>query len=696
MKSDKLKNENLSKGNSSDSLLVIYILDILKKYSSPENPLSSQDVMEYLRNDYSIGKEDNSEALKKKIRRHLDTLHESYLNSCIRKEEGGTRKGHKWYYDVTKDNSANEECVVYETLSEAEIELLVDLVSATKILNYEGTRGMIDKLLKKTSLSEEERERRLGKIEREAWHKTPNSDLVEKKDFIEDCFYNECLIFDYEDEEGITAIPLGWLYENGVCLLNAKVHEEERTFELDKIRNYTSDVDGYEDVDDFRRYDEETDSDKTALDSLFANIPTIKKAIAEKKCLHFLYRSYVVDKDRVVSEDKEKSILPHSLVFNDGKYYLIGIDEGKPASDKIAYFRVDLMFELYCEEAEIKPSDWDKHVLETIDRAREVEKHPLMMSGRDVLIIFRVAESALDRVIDAFAVKPDKFEVIEETRLIKDSESEDSHEERLVTVKVRTTREEAFRWALANADAVELVYPQEIRDRIARIADPIYKLYTHSLPDKVRENIDYVLKEGTFKITYKVDADTAYATYKELVKKGCLGVVYNMGIAGEDSFDNVDYFGEFINTNRLVIKAPNIKNMSWASKLVNVEILELEDSQIEDLSWMKEMKKLKGVYLSNSSFTDLSVLSEHEDIDILDINGTKVCDISFIEKLSNLKQLLIATCPIKDYSPLFTTKSHLKYLVIDKRALEEIGEENIRNRHIGITIKTTNSIFYWL
>ncbi len=695
-KSDKLQKENISKGNSEDSLLVIYILSVLKKYSSPENPLSSQDVMEHLRNDYSIGKEDNSEALKKKIRRHLDTLHESYLNSCIRKEEGRTRTGHKWYYDVSKDKFSNEDGIVHETLSETEVELLVDLISATKILNSEGTRGMIDKLLKKTSLSEDERECRLSKIQKEEWLKTPNSDLVEKKDFIEECFYSDCLTFDYEDEENITAIPLGWIYEEGVCFLNAKDGEKYRNFSLDKIRNYTSDVDGYEDVDDFRRYDEETDSDKTALDSLFVNIPTIKKAIEEKKCLHFLYRSYRVANDRVISADEEKSILPHSLVFNDGKYYLIGIDEKISESYKIAYFRVDLMFELYYTEAEIKLSDWDKHIFETIERAREVEKHPLMMAGKDVLIIFKVAESALDRVIDDFAVTTDLFKVTEETRMVKDSDDEDFHKERIVECKVRTTKEEAYRWALANADAVELVYPQDLRDRIARIADPIYQLYTHSLPDKVRENIDYVLKEGTFKITYKVDADTAYATYKELVKRGCLGVVDNMGIAGEDSFDNVDYFGEFINTNRLIIKAPNIKNMSWASKLVNVEILKLEDSQIEDLSWMKEMKKLKWVYLSNSSFTDLSVLSEHEDIDILDINGTKVCDISFIEKLSNLKQLLIATCPIKDYSPLFTTKSHLKYLEIDKRALEEIGEENIRNRHIGITIKTTNSIFYWL
>ena len=692
-KPDKLQKENIPKGNSEDSLLVIYILSVLKKYSSRENPLSSQDVMEHLKNDYSIG---ISDAQRKKVRRHLDTLHESYLNGCIKKEEGKTRNGHKWYYDVSRDKFANEEGVVHETLSEAEIEFLVDLISATKILNSEGTRGMIDKLLKKISISDEARERRLSAIQKESWLKTPNTDLVEKKDLIEGCFYNCCLTFDYEDEESITATPLGWLYEEGVCFLNAKVGEKYRAFELDKIRICDSDVDGYEDVDDFRRYDEEIDSDKTALDSLFVNIPTIKKAIEEKKCLHFLYRSYRVANDRVISADEEKSILPHSLVFNDGKYYLIGIDEKISESYKIAYFRVDLMFELYYTEAEIKLSDWDKHIFETIERAREVEKHPLMMAGKDVLIIFKVAESALDRVIDDFAVTTDLFKVTEETRLIKDSLGEDYHEERLVNVKVRTTREEAFRWALANADAVELVYPQDLRDRIARIADPIYQLYTHSLPDKVRENIDYVLKEGIFKISYKVDADTAYATYKELVKRGCLGVVDNMGIAGEDSFDNVDYFGEFINTNRLTIKAPNIKNMSWASKLVNVEILNLEDSQIEDLSWMKEMKKLKWVYLSNSSFTDLSVLSEHEDIDILDINGTKVRDISFIEKFSNLKQLLIATCPIKDYSPLFTTKSHLKYLVIDKRALEEIGEENIRNRHIGITIKTTNSIFYWL
>ena len=111
VKSDKLQKENISKGNSEDSLLVIYILSVLKKYSSCENPLSSQDVMEHLKKDYSIGISDKADAQRKKVRRHLDKLHESYWGGCIKKEEGKTRNGHKWYYDVSRDKFAVEEGV---------------------------------------------------------------------------------------------------------------------------------------------------------------------------------------------------------------------------------------------------------------------------------------------------------------------------------------------------------------------------------------------------------------------------------------------------------------------------------------------------------------------------------------------------------------------------------------------------------
>ena len=58
--------------------------------------------MDYLEKDYSFGNADKADAQKKKVRRHLDTLHECFENGCIVKREGKTRKGHDWYYDADK------------------------------------------------------------------------------------------------------------------------------------------------------------------------------------------------------------------------------------------------------------------------------------------------------------------------------------------------------------------------------------------------------------------------------------------------------------------------------------------------------------------------------------------------------------------------------------------------------------------
>lgn len=696
-KLDQIQNESASKGNSEDSLLIIYILRILKKYSSRQNPLSSQDVMDHLREDYSIGNLDKADAQRKKVRRLLDTLHELYWGGCIEKEEGKTRNGHKWYYDISKDKFAEDAVAVKETLSKGEIDFVVDIITSSKIINSASTKSIVNKLLKKAKCSKEERIARLRKIDNEEWPKSINNGLVLVKQKIQACIEDVRKIrFSYEDKESILATPYGWGADaSGRYILIAKVdgdgEGEFGSFLLEKIQNFEKAEIDYSDFDD-TYFDKSFGSpDTLSMESLFSNISIITTAIAEKNGIEFKYLSYVIRDSRVVIDGKDKRVLPHRLVFNDGKYYLIGYDEEQ---EKIDYYRVDLVSKLSHSNTKIKISDWDSRVLSGVQRAREVEKHPLMLAGTDVPVTFKVVESALDRVIDAFAVKPDKFDVTKETRVVKDSSGEGFHEERIVSVQVRTTFEEAFRWALANADVVEIT-SQDIRDRIARIADPIYQLYTQTLSDKVRENIDYVLKEGTFKISYKVDTKTSYATYKELSKMGKLGVVDNMGIAGEGTFDNLDYFGEFFNTERLILRAPQIKDLTWAAKLVNVKELDLTDSQNKDVSWMKEMKNLRRIYLSESQVSDLSCLGEHKEIDVLDISGTNVSDISFIEDFPKLTQLHIAMCPIADYSPLFTTKSRLKCLEIDKIALEKIGEEDIRNHHIGIDIKVTNNSPFW-
>ena len=691
------QNESTSKGNSEDSLLVIYILHILKKYSSAKKPLSSGEVMEYLKEDYAIGSSDKSNTQRKKVRRHLDTLCESYWNNCIKKVEGTTRNGHKWYYDISKDQISNEEGAIYETLSKEEIDFIIDIITSSKIINYTSTMSIVNKLLKKTKYSKAERIAKLRKIENEEWPKSINKEFVLLKRSIQSCIDEIRKIkFDYEHKESILATPYGWdSDESGKYILIAKVdgapQGEFGTFLLEKIQNMKKvDLDD-SDLDDTYFDKSYGRPDVLSMESLFSNIKIITAAIEDKRGLKFKYLSYGVRDKRVIVDGKGKRVLPHRLVFNDGKYYLIGYDEEQA---KIDYYRVDLISKLSYSSEKIKISDWNEQVLYGVQRAREVEKHPLMMAGTEALVTFKVAESALDRVIDAFAVKPNKFDVTNEKRNIRDSSGKGFHEERLVKVQVRTTTEEAFRWALANADAVE-IDTQDIRDKIARIAEPIYQLYTQTISDKVRENIDYVLQEGTFKISSKVDVDTAYETYKELSKRGKLEVVDNIGIAGEKIIDIGDYLGDFINAERLYISAPQVKNLSWASKLVNVTNLELIQVQMDDLSWMKEMKKIRQVHLIESTISDLSVLSEHKDIDYLDISDTNVRDISFIEKYQKLTCLNIVSCPIEDYSPLFTTQSRLKCLEIDEKALEKIGEENIRGCHIGIDIiKRKNSPFW--
>lgn len=683
--------ESHAKGNSEDSLLVVYILQILKKYSSLNNQLSSQEVMAYLEKDYSIGNPGKADAERKKVRRILDTLYAYYDGGCIKKLLGKTKNGHKWYYDQSRDKFADIKAVIQDPLTETEAEILVDLISAASIFNSEGTRGLIDKILRKTSATKEDREGRLEQIEKEEWQKSPNLDLAEKKELIEECFDGYSLTFDYEDEESVVASPVDLSFDDGICYLYAKVGEEYRKFSLDKIRIRDSFADGFKKPDGFGRYSIESDSDKTALDSLFVNIPTIKSAIKDKKCIHFSYRTYAVSGNRVSSKDEEKSVLPHSLVFNDGKYYLIGIDENSPELNKIGYFRVDLMYELYLAELKSKLSDWDRHLYEITERARLVERHPLMLAGKEVSITFKVIESALDRVAEDFAVKADEFHVTDETRPVQNPFDGDFHDERVVSVKVRTTKEEAFRWALANADAVELAEPQEIRDRLGRIAEPVHKIYATTLADRVRENIDRICKTGMFKITAKVDEKTAAETYKELKRQNKTDLVTGIHI-GKIEGDAADYLGDFAKARYLNIGfAPNCKKLAFASKLTEISSIDIFKTQISDASFLATMEDLRYVEISETPIRDLSFLSGHKHILSLSVSDTLITDIGFIEGYEHLGKLDISGCPIADYTPLLRIRP-LDFLKIDEKAVAALGMEALVRHHPNAVIKVQQKI----
>lgn len=709
-KIDQVQNENASKGNSEDSLLVIYILRILKKYSSSENPLSSQDVMDHLREDYSIGSFDKSDAQRKKVRRHLDTLHESFWNGCIKKVEGKTRNGHKWYYDISRDKFAKEEGMVHETLSKEEIDFLVDIIASSKIINSVSTISIVKKLLKKTNCSKEERVSRLRKISHEEWPKSINKELILVKREIQSCIDDvRKIVFDYEDQKAISATPCGWdSDDSGKYILIAKVDGQPQgefgSFLLEKIQNIVKkdvDYDSFDDTYFDRSYGR---PDDLSMESLFTNIQIITAAIEAKNGIEFKYLTYVIRDARVVIAGKEKRVLPHRLVFNDGKYYLIGYDEEQA---KIDYYRVDLISKLVCSSTKIKISDWDARVLSGVQRAREVEKHPLMLAGTDIPVTFKVVESALDRVIDAFGKKADELEVTDETRtlftgqikdnIIRQASSDESPKERVVKVRVRTTIDEAFRWSLANADVVELVSPYDLRYKLRRIAAPLQKSYVKTMDDQVRENVDRICESGGFNlIRYKeelpiyndgsffstpfhIDAELAYESYKILRDEGKLGVVNSITIWNNNA-DIVDYMGDFGNTTYLEISNFECKAPEWISKLTGLLGISISSTAIDDVSWLKDLTKLQGVVVKQSPVSDLSVLRDKEEIMWIELVDTAISDITFIENYQYLRHLTLIGCPIKDYSPLLRIPP-LMHLEIDEKVVEALGIENIKKQH---------------
>ena len=689
----KIEFENVkTKGNSEDSLLVIYILRVLKKYSSAKNPLSSQDVMEYLEKDYSIGCVDKAEAQRKKVRRHLDTLHEFYGNGCIIKVEGKTRNGHKWFYDAKKDDLADENEQTREILSVVEIDFLVDMISASKIINSQSTITMVEKLLKKAGYSEKDRECRLNELRCEKWSKSINAELVSTRDALE--FYIDhgvAISFDYE-EKAFSATPCDVIFRDGKFILDAKVGNEYCQFLIEKIQNLKKTNDPY-DFEDYyfdEVFDDGEKPDDTTLETLFLNIPIINDAIKKHVGIEFQYLSYAIDQNEVVLVGKDKRVLPRSLVFHDGKYYLIGYDEG---STKIEYYRVDLISDLKCSKTKIKISDWNERVLDAVRRSRQIEMHPFMRPGIDTRIDFLVLESALDRVVDAFG-RSAQFEITNEERpAVKDlfvrkwnddTSDENLPKEKVIKASVRTTRNEAFRWALANADAVELVYPPDLRYSLRRIADPIKRTYVKNIDDKVRRNVDWICETGTFNLTPKIGENNigekiGYESFKILDREGNSGVVNDISIWDLNA-DDADYLGSFKNAVWLEIKNSESREPKWMFELTDLLGLSIISTSIEDVSWMRGMVKLQGIELQKSPISDLSVISEHQDIFQLVLNEINISDIGFLEKYQYLQHLVLIGCPINDYSPLLRIPP-LKHLEIDEKAVDALGMENLVKQH---------------
>ena len=183
-------------------------------------------------------------------------------------------------------------------------------------------------------------------------------------------------------------------------------------------------------------------------DLLRENLFSIQRAIEKSKKISFTFNSY--NKDKKLEKVSECTLSPYYIVASDGRYYLIGAWNSK----KMAFYRIDLMtdLEITDEKAlnkkDIKglPQIWEEDF--TI-------KHLNMSFDDPVTITLKISKDAYGKPGFTFLYNSfgDTFTYVKEA---------DGYD----IVRVRCSPYGMTNWAMQYSDRVEVLEPQEVRDKV--------------------------------------------------------------------------------------------------------------------------------------------------------------------------------------------------------------------------------------
>lgn len=223
----------------------------------------------------------------------------------------------------------------------------------------------------------------------------------------------------------------------------------------------------------------------------------------------------------------------------------------------------------------------------------------------------------------------------------------------LIKVEAKATEEDALRWCLENADAVELISPKHLRLKLLDITQALNKRYSKTEYDTEQEIYRKVISGADF-LTYG-----ARTKFEEQTRKR---------VANEKTFDKVTKL--------------KIKNLDKAlpkeelEKYINVEELVIDGNGVNDFSWIANLSALRKLTLINTSLKDGSVLAEIPQLDMLLINRNSNLESHDFLKTTRIGRLFVGENGKADVAALYEVTS-VDELVIEENLLFDIDMERI-------------------
>lgn len=201
------------------------------------------------------------------------------------------------------------------------------------------------------------------------------------------------------------------------------------------------------------------DWDKTENDDLFKNVNNLAIAIEKGRQVEFDYYKY--QKNKKLDKTSHQVVSPYQLVMHNQRYYLMCHDDRHTG---IAYFRVDRMKEIRIN-TDIKATDIRsvQGYKAGIDFKKFSRCLPYMFADYPETIIFKAENWAIDQVIEWFGKDIN----------IEDIPGDDKHVQVTVTVSPNAMEY----WVLQFSKGVEVIYPNEFKERIINDIKEMAKKY---------------------------------------------------------------------------------------------------------------------------------------------------------------------------------------------------------------------------
>ena len=185
---------------------------------------------------------------------------------------------------------------------------------------------------------------------------------------------------------------------------------------------------------------------------LFYTIEILDEAISKGRQVELTYCSYGTDlklHPHLNGDGKinRQLINPYQIAAANGRYYLIcNVDK----YDNVAHYRVDRIVDICLMDTAAKPRKQVKGLEEGLNLPRHMAEHLYMFSGESARVRFRAKKYLLNDLVDWFG---------------KDAEfSNETGDTVEVSVTVNQTAMEM--WAMQYALHVEVLEPEELRDKI--------------------------------------------------------------------------------------------------------------------------------------------------------------------------------------------------------------------------------------